>query len=276
MNSIASQMPQFAPVVIVDGVDECSDEQLQRRILAVIDAVKGCRVPLCFLICSRPEALIEETLYQFKDSILRIDLATLNDSHRDVEKYLVDQFSVIASKQDLDPKWPDQEIIKEIVFQSSGNFILPSTLIRFISVEKCNPETQLDIVRKLKPPENTSPFALLDELYLEILKQPRDQKFLKTFLALLVGRSFIKLAKLHEDDATLMNISEKDLHTKLRKMRSLLKFKPFIDVYHKSFLDFLQDSSRSGQYHLFDMFLWRLSSLIVMRHVILVPDLNPS
>ncbi|KIL55450.1 hypothetical protein M378DRAFT_17932 [Amanita muscaria Koide BX008] len=32
-------------------------------------------------------------------------------------------------------------------------------------------------------------------------------------------------------------------------MRSLLKFKPFIDVYHKSFLDFLQDSSRSGRYH---------------------------
>ncbi|KIL53959.1 hypothetical protein M378DRAFT_174469 [Amanita muscaria Koide BX008] len=32
-------------------------------------------------------------------------------------------------------------------------------------------------------------------------------------------------------------------------MRSLLKFEPFIDVYHKSFLDFLQDPSRSGQYH---------------------------
>ncbi|KIL60403.1 hypothetical protein M378DRAFT_168132 [Amanita muscaria Koide BX008] len=47
----------------------------------------------------------------------------------------------------------------------------------------------------------------------------------------------------------LMNVSEKELHTKLRKMRSLLKLEPFIDVYHKSFLDFLQDSSRSGQYH---------------------------
>ncbi|KIL61224.1 hypothetical protein M378DRAFT_167209 [Amanita muscaria Koide BX008] len=33
-------------------------------------------------------------------------------------------------------------------------------------------------------------------------------------------------------------------------MRSLLKFEPFIDVHHRSFLDFLQDSSRSGQYHI--------------------------
>ncbi|KAM6492937.1 hypothetical protein JOM56_011071, partial [Amanita muscaria] len=32
-------------------------------------------------------------------------------------------------------------------------------------------------------------------------------------------------------------------------MHSLLKYKPFIDVHHKSFLDFLQESSRSGEYH---------------------------
>ncbi|KAM6499297.1 hypothetical protein JOM56_004805 [Amanita muscaria] len=251
LNNIASQMPRFAPVVIIDGVDECSDEQLQRRFLTVIgDALKDPRAILRFIICSRPEARIEETLGQFKDSTLQIDLATLDDSHCDIEKYLVDQLSAIASKRSLDPTWPGQEIIQEIVFQSSGNFILPSTLIRFVSDEDYSPESQLDIVRKLKPHENASPFALLDELYLEVLKRPPDQDFLKTFLALFVGRSSIDQDDLHEDDATLMNISEKDLRTKLRKMRSLLKFKPFIDVYHKSFLDFLQDPSRSGQYHI--------------------------
>ncbi|KIL59230.1 hypothetical protein M378DRAFT_14938 [Amanita muscaria Koide BX008] len=86
-NNIASQMPQLAPVVIIDGVDECSDKRLLRRILAVIgNAVKDCRVPLHFLICSTPEALIEEVLDQFKDFTLRIDLATLDDSNRDIEK----------------------------------------------------------------------------------------------------------------------------------------------------------------------------------------------
>ncbi|KAM6499256.1 hypothetical protein JOM56_004764, partial [Amanita muscaria] len=98
-----------------------------------------------------------------------------------------------------------------------------------------------------------SPFALLDELFLEILKRQRDQNFLKTFLALFIGRGSIQVKErnvdLHKDDATLMNVSEKDLHIRLRRMRSLLKFEPFIDVYHKSFLDFLQDPSRSGQYH---------------------------
>ncbi|KAM6499305.1 hypothetical protein JOM56_004813 [Amanita muscaria] len=261
LDSIASRMPQFAPVVIIDGVDECSNEKLQRRILTIIgNAIKNCSVPLRFLICSRPEALIEETLYRFKDSTLWINLATLDDSHRDIEKYLVDQFSAIASERVLDPKWPGQEIIQEIVFQSSGNFILPSALIRFISDEDYNPASQLDIIRKLKPHEKISPFALLDALYLEILKRVPDQDFLKTFLALLVGRSSANWGRsalilageerdLHEDDTMLMGVSEEDIHTKLRRMRSLLKFKPFIDVYHKSFLDFLQDSSRSGQYY---------------------------
>ncbi|KIL58832.1 hypothetical protein M378DRAFT_170104 [Amanita muscaria Koide BX008] len=249
-NNTACQMPQLAPVIIIDGVDECANEKLQRRFLSVIgNAVKDPHCPLRFLICSRPEALIDETLNQFEDFTLRIDLATLDDSNRDVEKYLLDKFSDIASKRNLDPSWPGQEIIEEIVFKSSGNFILASTLMRFIGDEDHNPESQLDIVRKLQPHRTMSPFALLDELYLEILNRQLDQDFLKTFLALLVGRSSIETPGLCRDDTTLMNISEKDLRIKLRKMRSLLKFKNFIDVYHKSFLDFLQDSSRSGQYH---------------------------
>ncbi|KIL58856.1 hypothetical protein M378DRAFT_292057 [Amanita muscaria Koide BX008] len=192
-NNIASQMPQLAPVVIIDGVDECANEQLQRRFLSVIgNAVKDPHCPLRFLIISRPEALIEETLHQFKDFTLRIDLATLDDANRDIEKYLVDQFSDIASKRGLDPLWPGQETINEIVLKSSGNFILPSTLMRFIGDEDHNPESQLDIVRKLKPPGTMSPFAFLDELYLEILKRQPDQEFLKTFLALIIGRSSIK------------------------------------------------------------------------------------
>ena len=72
---------------------------------------------------------------------------------------------------------------------------------------------------------------------------------MKTFLALLVARTALAQDDLHEDDAKLMNMSEKELHVKLRRMRSLLKFKPHIDVHHRSFLDFLNDPSRSGDYH---------------------------
>ncbi|KAM6499592.1 hypothetical protein JOM56_005100 [Amanita muscaria] len=270
-NDITSQMPHPAPVVIIDGIDECSDEKLQRRFLAVIgNAVKDRRVPLRFLILSRPEALIEDTLDQFQEITLRIDLATLDDSDRDIEKYLVDRFSDIACKQKLSPTWPGQEIIQELVFKSSGNFIFASAVMRYVGDENFSATSQLDIVRNLRPRGTMSPFALLDELFLEILKQQPEQDFLKTFLSLFVGRNAINVNNLHKDDATLMDVSKEELHIRLRKMRSLLKFEPFIDVYHKSFLDFLQDSSHSGQYHVKQNGLKRYLELIVdsvVRHV---------
>ncbi|KAM6499257.1 hypothetical protein JOM56_004765 [Amanita muscaria] len=279
MNNVSSHIQHPAPVIIIDGVDECTDEKLQRRFLnAIGNAVRDGRVPLRFLISSRSEALIEETLNQFQDFTLRINLATLEDANRDIEKYLRDQFFLIASKQGLDPSWPGQEIIQEVVFKSSGNFIFAFLVVKFVGDEDYSAESQLDIIRNLKPRGTISPFALLDELYLEILKRQLDQGFLKDCLALLIARSSIRPgthriritmpealrllnASVHtpvpprEDDAMLLNVSEKELRIKLRRMRSLLKFEPFIDVYHQSFLDYLQDPYRSGLYN------------IIIRHV---------
>ncbi|KIL70509.1 hypothetical protein M378DRAFT_7330 [Amanita muscaria Koide BX008] len=78
-----------------------------------------------------------------------------------------------------------------------------------------------------------------------------------TFLAVLVAR--LSIARLsyayaednfHLDDAMLMNVSEFELHRKLRGMRSLFKFEPHIDLHHRSFLDFLQDPSRSCRFYI--------------------------
>ncbi|KIL62492.1 hypothetical protein M378DRAFT_128836 [Amanita muscaria Koide BX008] len=257
----SAQSSPLAPVIIIDGVDECTDEKLQQRFLKIIgNAVKDSSFPFRFLICSRPEAHIEDALNTFKTLILPIDLAKLDDANRDIEKYLVEQFSCIASNRGLDPAWPGEDVIENIVYKSSGNFILASVVIKVVGDEDSMPEDQLAIILNLKPPDRMSPFAVLDELYLEILRRQVYQDFLKTFLAILVGRTALSVLgaqttpnpgdDLHEDDAKLMNVSEKELHTKLRRMRSLLIFEPHIDVHHRSFLDFLNELSRSGDYHI--------------------------
>ena len=49
-------------LVIIDGVDECATEQDQKLFLTLIaDALARTGIPLRFLICSRPEAHIQET-----------------------------------------------------------------------------------------------------------------------------------------------------------------------------------------------------------------------
>ncbi|KAM6502759.1 hypothetical protein JOM56_002736, partial [Amanita muscaria] len=83
-----NQCRQLAPVIIIDGVDECTNEKLQQRFLKIIgNAVKDSSFPFRFLICSRPEAHIEDTLNKFK-TLIPIDLAKLDDANRDIEKYL--------------------------------------------------------------------------------------------------------------------------------------------------------------------------------------------
>ncbi|KAM6495030.1 hypothetical protein JOM56_009653 [Amanita muscaria] len=62
-------------VVIIDGIDECADIRLQRRILKVIgNAIQDPRVPLRFIISSRPDTHIQETFHQFQCPIFCIDL----------------------------------------------------------------------------------------------------------------------------------------------------------------------------------------------------------
>ncbi|KAM6503620.1 hypothetical protein JOM56_000563 [Amanita muscaria] len=224
-------------VIIIDGLDECADMDLQERILKIIrKAVANTHFPSRFVISSRPEADIQDFFDQFQSPTLRIDLAKVDDAFRDIETYLISEFSRIAVEQQLDPKtWPDEGIIDTLVSNSSGQFVYAATVMKYIGDKYESAAAQLNIVVGLKPSTGKSPFSELDALYTEILQRQRDQKFLKRIPP--------------GDDAMLLGLDEKQLHRKLRGMRSLLKFEPFIDVHHKSFLDFLPDSSRSSEYH---------------------------
>ncbi|KIL54221.1 hypothetical protein M378DRAFT_862621 [Amanita muscaria Koide BX008] len=225
-------------VVIIDGVDECIDDKLQRRFLKLIgNAIKDNHIPLRFLICSRPEAHIQETIDRFPKPNLQIDLASLDDANHDIEKYLKDEFSRIASEQDLDSTtWPGHEKIQQVIYKSSGQFIYASTVIRCVSDEYNSAVAQLDIILGLKPPSSKSPFAELDALFMDILERQPDQAFLMTFLALLVARLSITPDSnqragnddFHLDDAMVMNVSEYELHRKLRFFARFVSFWPIL------------------------------------------------
>ncbi|KIL65475.1 hypothetical protein M378DRAFT_529694 [Amanita muscaria Koide BX008] len=160
-------------------------------------AVRDDCFPLRFLVVSRREPHIEQTFHHFQTPILRIDLAELDDTNRDIEKYPVDEFSRIASEQGLPPTWPGQKIVDDIVYNSSGNSYLP----RLLSDSLVTHKTQLDIVLNIKLPKTMTPFAVLDRLFLESI----NEEFLKRYSALLVARISApsKYDELYRDDAVL-------------------------------------------------------------------------
>ncbi|KIL54358.1 hypothetical protein M378DRAFT_174292 [Amanita muscaria Koide BX008] len=252
-------------IVIIDGVDECTDEKLQRRFLVLIcTAVRHNRIPLRFIISSRREAHIEDTINRTRCPKICLDLSDLN-AGSDIKAYLTDKLSDIASSQGLDPKvWPGSRKMEELVLRASGQFAYASLVIRYAGDEDFSAKTQLDIILGLRSPTTTSPFKHLDELYLKILQRHPDQDFLTNFLTLFL--TFLRIGSnfgdLHKDYSLLMNVSEEEFHIKLRKLRSVFKFEPDIDVHHRSFLEFLQGPSRSGQYHIKEVAARRYLELI--------------
>ncbi|KIL71492.1 hypothetical protein M378DRAFT_61554, partial [Amanita muscaria Koide BX008] len=166
-----SAAPISTRIIIIDGLDECSDTKLQRRILKTIgNAVADPRFPLRFIICTRPEAHIEDFFTQFQHPTLQIDLANVDGVYRDIATYLTSEFARIAVEQELDPEmWPGQATIDTLVSKSSGQFIYASTVIKCVDDEYESAVEQLKIILGLKPSTGKSPFSELDALYNEIL-----------------------------------------------------------------------------------------------------------
>jgi hypothetical protein len=256
-----------APVVVIDGLDECEDQKVQREILCSIGrAVIEQQLPLQFLIASRPESHIREI---FTGALHDIHCPlNIHRSFDDVQKYLLDEFARIhrdhrtTMAKVLYP-WPTPEIIKNLVDNSSGYFIYASTIIKFVDDKKFRPTERLAIITEMTEPfaiitEMTeqlseSPFASLDQLYTQILSQVHVRpQLLKILMVLAAG---IILSPGHIEQ--LLELEEGDVRLALCGLHSVISglegdnsdYLLGLNFHHASFRDFLQDPRRAGIFY---------------------------
>ncbi|KDR79589.1 hypothetical protein GALMADRAFT_19964, partial [Galerina marginata CBS 339.88] len=167
--------PKPLRVVIVDGLDECDDRKGQLDILRTIsDSFHQYRLPLLFLIASRPE---HDIFHAFASGHLR-DLSSrlaLDDEYMpsaDIELFLADSFNSIKEthpfKSQIPPEWPGPEVLQQLVGKSSGQFIYAATVVKFVESTRHKPANRLEIILGLRPPVRDLPFAELDALYHQI------------------------------------------------------------------------------------------------------------
>ncbi|KAJ7876674.1 hypothetical protein B0H14DRAFT_2436921, partial [Mycena olivaceomarginata] len=162
-------------IILIDGLDECQDENIQQGILHLIkSAVATHRHSsiLRFLIASRPEAHIQETFDDPSfDGIL--DCVTIKQSFEDINKYLLDEFARIRREHrtmvNVPSPWPSWETLRNLVEKSSGYFVYASTVIKFIDNKYSRPTEGLKAIESLAPADDDVPFATLDQLYKQIL-----------------------------------------------------------------------------------------------------------
>ena len=244
--------PDFCPqkfLVIIDGVDECTPDRDQKLFLRLIgNALSQMHIPLRFLICSRPEAHIQEA---FESEVMTgiTHAVSLNDQFKpddDIRRFLEDEFARIRAEHKLfkfPPGWPPGETIDQLVSKSSGQFIYASTVVKF--VDDIDPREQLDIVLKIHPVNSASPFAELDQLYVQILSQQPNIRLLRDLFTLIIALRNPKIQFVCQR----LRIKEEQLERKLLRLRSLVRIShPDITTYHLSLHDFFLDKKRAGKY----------------------------
>ncbi|KAF7351906.1 putative nwd2 protein [Mycena venus] len=244
--------------LLIDGLDECDGHKIQQEILRLIGSTANKHHPaLRIIVASRPEPHIRET---FEEESLQgvADTTNIEQSFHDVWTYLRNEFSRIHrehfSMKNVPTPWPSPQILNLLVERSSGYFIYASTAIRFIDDEYFSPCKQLHIIIQNLPLDSESPFATLDQLYIQILKEVPSRHLgilSDIFSAVIHLSSCLRLRDMDE----LFGLEPGNVELTLRPLHSILQIledksgQLVIQVHHASFLDFLKDAARSSSFY---------------------------
>ena len=250
--------PTSRRLVIIDGLDECSDPKVQKNILEVLaNAQQHHRLPLVFLFASRPEQHISFTfntrLLFIITSRLALDESYLPDE--DIKLFLADKFQEIKSTHRLcayiPPQWPLPNVLEQLVRKSSGQFIYASTVIRYVASVRHKPVDRLDIILGIRPPQRDLPFAELDALYTHILYGVEDiERVLEILSVVFFCTNFNQFLDWRLSPPKIekfLCLQPGDVELYLGDLNSLVNIEPrqTIRVLHASLGDFFVDPTRS-------------------------------
>ncbi|KAK1222430.1 hypothetical protein PQX77_014724 [Marasmius sp. AFHP31] len=251
-----------ANIVVIDGLDECGDEKTQLRVLAIIQSAfeKKPRFPLRFLICSRPEAWIQEALdtepLRRLTKLVSLDSALSLDD--DITHYYLHSFQEIVSSPQYAslrfPKpWPSEEDLTTLVQKSNGQFVYAVTAVKFIKLAYQHPVMQLRVILGNNPsrPPKTSPYSELDALHHLILSTSVDHDSILLILAvILVLPPYLPPSP--KCIELLLGLPPGQVARTTRGIRSLLDIRGVedgIQLHHTLFRDYLIDFPRSGPFY---------------------------
>lgn len=248
-------------LILIDGLDECNDQYHRRAVLlAVAHAIREHRLPFIFLISSRPESDIRSA---FNSILVGLWTSLPLDCHycadTDIRKFLNDSFWSIKEthpmKEHIPLEWPESSVINTLVRKSSGHFIYPSTVIKYISTAQVFPPQQLDIIFGVRPARpGDTPFAEIDAVYMYILSSVGDRQLMLDVLAILMGYFDFGYIGLHSslNISWYLGVERVDVDLVLSSLVSVTHCysDSSVHISHASLTDFLSDHKRSGDFYI--------------------------
>jgi len=260
----------YPTLIVIDGLDEVIGRDIQTDIIKIIgNTMRDVRLPLRFLVASRPEPRIVYAINKLRsqfpeDHVSTMDLREDALVHRDIRHYFQVKFEEIRAKDtDLPQNWPGEDVIDQLVDKASGQFIYATTIMPYIMFEYHSPATRLAVIRGLlEIPPGDEPYQNLDELYSLIVRKATRRGDMLRIMALFIvinqliatanapAGAFARLCSLHKL-GDILGLEKGDVRRCLRDMHSVVNIgddHSGIQIYHKSFPDYLLDSSRSNEF----------------------------
>ena len=268
--SLQDQMEKFlieplksagiSTIIVIDALDECKDEDPESAILLVLGQLVSDIPRVKFFITSRPEIHIKAG---FRGSLLRglTDVFILHDVeprtiNSDIRCFFKHELSELARQHGGNEHWPEDEQLDELCQRAAGFFVYAVATVNFLNHKLQDPSDRLNLI--MKSPESTTheekaklkKYTNLDSLYTSILQaaffenDPSDDAMVRSVLsAVVLATNPLSQSAI----ATLMGLRPIQVQRSLELIQSLLVLPQDpdpIQPFHKSFPDFITDSTR--------------------------------
>ena len=246
-------------LIIIDALDECKDEEPASAILSVLSRYVDEIPQVKFFITGRPEPRIRSG-FRLKSLRPITEVLRLHDVDRysvdgDIKLFFKTQLAEIAearSNCESMEDWPSSSDIDILCKKAAGLFIYASTVIKFIASKHHAPTKRLALIISL--PQSTTHEGKLgiDLLYTQILEQvfcdaDSDEQELYSCFRSVVGALSLVFNPLQVGALSIL-LGMSDISITLRSLHSVLLLPSNeadpIQIFHKSFPDFLTDMAR--------------------------------
>jgi len=241
-------------VLVIDALDECSDEGLMRDLLERLIGVSF-NLPVKFFFASRPEQHIRTQLDSQENFFRRV--VCLHDIEKDIVGadiflYLKERFKDIrVQRSHVVPQgWPDEADLAAVANRAGKLIIYAFTAIEYIRV---NPKSRLrhliecgDVSVQGRSPLDT----LYSQILSDVLENKTDEEvrlIKRIFAAILTSREPLSISLL----STLLDTDIEDVKAVLDYLHAVLRVPEdddgVVSTFHASFGDFLTSSKRAPQ-----------------------------
>lgn len=234
------------PVIVIDALDECgglgiSSWKAREDILECIADWAKLAPGVKLIVTSRAEQDIKQAFSKIPHTPLEIPTgsSTTDEAVHDIQLYMKDEFTKIATLNDIAGDWPGDETIEDLSRRAEGVFIWAVTVVNFI--DDLFPRRQLKMIQDGKLPSGN-----IYRLYRQILNTSfslTTTSLSNDFVVVVGAIVVLRQAFTSSELSQLLEMELDTIKGICRGLRTVLVDIDCVQFRHQSFVDFLTGAS---------------------------------